>query len=105
MKTRVVNHSLMDQVYPLLRDLIIKGELKPGYRIIEMDVAKKFGVSQGPVREALSQLQKEGFVIRHRNKGTFVSNLSRQDTRDIYELREVIEEFALSKPYRCCGIT
>ena len=74
MEKMIKNYSLADQVYNFLKDLIIKGELKPGERIVELEVAKTYDVSQAPVREALSRLSKEGFVIHHRNKGTFVSN-------------------------------
>ncbi|OAS89050.1 GntR family transcriptional regulator [Metabacillus litoralis] len=94
---RLDKSSLVEQVYDMLKNLIIKGELFPGERIIEVDIAKRFGISQGPVREALSQLQNEGLVIRHRHKGTFVSDLSKKDTLEIYELRVIIEEFALKK--------
>jgi DNA-binding GntR family transcriptional regulator len=93
----IKNFSLSEQVCDLLKDAIIKGELKPGDRIIELEVAKKYNVSQAPVREALSRLKKEGFVIHHRHKGSFVSNFSKKDIDEIYSFRDIMEPFALSR--------
>ncbi|WP_027415511.1 GntR family transcriptional regulator [Aneurinibacillus terranovensis] len=89
--------SLGDQIYELLKESIIKGVLKPGDRIVELEVAKTHGVSQAPVREALLRLNEEGFVVSHRHKGTFVSSLSRKDIEELYSLREVLESFAISR--------
>lgn len=73
-KGYVKAYSLSDQIWSLLKESIIKGELKSGDRILELEVAKMYNVSQAPVREALLRLKKEGFVIHYPNKGTFVSN-------------------------------
>ncbi|CAH0125619.1 GntR family transcriptional regulator [Peribacillus sp. NPDC101481] len=97
MEKKVTNYSLPDQVCDLLKESIIKGELKPGDRIIEMEIAKSYNVSQAPVREALSRLRKEGFVIHHRHKGTFVSNFSKKNIDEIYSFREAIEPLAIAR--------
>ncbi|WP_394186136.1 GntR family transcriptional regulator [Metabacillus halosaccharovorans] len=94
---KVKNYSLSDQVCDLLKESIIKGELKPGDRILELEVAKTYNVSQAPVREALSRLRKEGFVIHHRHKGSFVSNLSNKNIEEIYSFREVMEPLAIAR--------
>lgn len=90
-------YSLSDQICDLLRDSIIKGELKPGDRLLELEVAKSYNVSQAPVREALSRLRKEGFVIHRRHKGTFVSNFSKKNIDEIYSFREVMEPLAIAR--------
>ncbi|PLR78518.1 hypothetical protein CU633_04630 [Bacillus sp. V3-13] len=97
MTKSVKTYSLSDQVWNLLKDSIIKGELKPGDRILELEVAKTYNVSQAPVREALSRLKKEGFVIHYPHKGTFVSNFSQKDINEIYSFREVVEPLAIKR--------
>ncbi|WP_085505769.1 GntR family transcriptional regulator [Thalassobacillus devorans] len=97
MEKLIKNYSLSDQIYNLLKESIIKGNLNPGDRILELEVAKKYEVSQAPVREALSRLKKEGFVIHHRNKGSFVSNLSNKNIEEVYSFRAAIEPLAISR--------
>src|SRR5215211_5769704 len=55
--------SRPEQVYVRLRDLIVQGQLAPGSRIVETEVAARLGVSRTPVREALQRLQQEGYVL------------------------------------------
>jgi DNA-binding GntR family transcriptional regulator len=91
------NNSLSDQVCDLIKDSIIKGELKPGDRLLELEIAKTYDVSQAPVREALLRLKKEGFVVHYRHKGTFVSNFSKKNIEEIYSFREVMEPLAIAR--------
>jgi DNA-binding GntR family transcriptional regulator len=93
----IKNYSLSDQVGEFLKDSIIKGELKPGDRLLELEIAKAYDVSQAPVREALSRLKKEGFVVHYRHKGTFVSNFSKKNIEEIYSFREVMEPLAIAR--------
>lgn len=93
----VKNYSLSDQVCDLLKDAIIKGELKPGDRLLELEMAKTYNVSQAPIREALSRLKKEGFVIHYPHKGTFVSNFSKKNIEEIYSFREAVEPLAIER--------
>ena len=93
----IKNYSLSDQVYDFLKDSIITGELKPGDRLLELEIAKTYDVSQAPVREALSRLKKEGFVVHYRHKGTFVSNFSKKNIEEIYSFREVMEPLAIAR--------
>lgn len=92
--------SLADAISEKLRDAIIRGELRPGERIVESKVAAENGVSQAPVREALLRLKDESLVVTMRHKGTFVSEFSLQETYDLYALREVMDEFALKRALR-----
>lgn len=93
----VKSYSLSDQVCDLLKDSIIRGDLKPGDRLLELEVAKKYNVSQAPVREALSRLKKEGFVIHYPHKGTFVSNFSKKNIEEVYSFREAVEPLAIKR--------
>lgn len=82
-------------VYQRLRDEIFAGDLGPGTRLAEVDIARRMGVSQGPVREALARLRTEGLVVGRAHRGSFVSGISVEDFRDVYAVREVLECQAL----------
>lgn len=81
--------------YRALRQLILGGQLRPGERVREIELADRFGVSRGPVREALRVLENEGLILRKPRMGSFVIPLTSSDSRDIYELRTVIEPLAI----------
>jgi Transcriptional regulators len=87
--------SLSEHVYMTLKRKILKGDLPPGYRLIVLDIAKTFDVSQAPVREALERLKQEGLIVGRMNKGSAVSEITLKEIRDIYELRQLIEGHAL----------
>ena len=87
--------SLSEHIYLFLKRKIMKGDLQPGHRLIVMDIAKTFGVSQAPVREALERLKQEGLIVGKANKGSVVSEITHKEIRDIYELRQLIEGHAL----------
>jgi DNA-binding GntR family transcriptional regulator len=87
--------SLSEHVYVSLRRQIMKGELPPDCRLIVLNIAKTFGVSQAPVREALERLKQEGLIVGKANKGSVVSEITPKEIRDIYELRQLIEGHAL----------
>lgn len=78
-------------VYESLKKRIITNILKPGEPLNEIELSKELKISKTPVREALQQLEKEGFVENVPGKGSFVSQFSLQDIRDLFEMREVIE--------------
>jgi DNA-binding GntR family transcriptional regulator len=77
-----------------LRQAIGHGELKPGAQLGEAELARKFGVSRGPVREAMSRLTQEGLLLSIRNRGLFVIHMTADDIRDMYLAREAIERAA-----------
>ncbi|SMQ87029.1 DNA-binding transcriptional regulator, GntR family [Bacillus sp. OV166] len=99
MKNSIVNKTLSEQIYESLREKIIKGELQPGDRIVELEVAKNYGVSQAPVREAFLKLADEDLVLTQRNKGTFVSNFSADEIDQLYDFRLTLEEFAIKRVF------
>ncbi len=92
-KRRVV--SLADQVYETLRKAIFQGELQEGERIIEMDVASRMGISQGPVREALQRLDNDGLVERRARSATYVTTIAMEEVFDLFEIRNTIETQAI----------
>jgi DNA-binding GntR family transcriptional regulator len=77
-----------------LREAIISGQLKPGQPLIQSRLAAQFGVSRGPLREALNRLEEEGFVKTIPYRGSAVAPLTRQNVQEIRSLRNMVEEFA-----------
>jgi len=77
-----------------LREAIMLGELPPGAPLGEADLAERFGVSRGPLREAIQRLVQEGLLTSIRHRGTFVISLNAEDIADIYTAREAIERAA-----------
>jgi len=73
---------------------IMRGELAPGSRINEPDVAERLGVSRVPVREALRGLESSGLVVSRKNAGVFVRELAAEDVSQLYELRAVYDAYA-----------
>ena len=83
--------SLAERVASTLREMFLNGDLKPGQRLIETEIAEQLQVSRGPVRDALKTLQEEGIVHIEPRKGTFMVKLCYEDLNDIYLLRGAIE--------------
>ena len=80
-----------------LRTAIFSGHFGPGERLREEALATAMGVSRGPIREALSQLEREGLIVIKRNRGAFVARLSREDLDEVYTLRVAIERLAVQR--------
>jgi DNA-binding GntR family transcriptional regulator len=88
---RTVKQRIMES----LRQSIVSGQLKPGERLNESALARQFGISRIPVREALAQLQQDGLVMNNPWRGMFVTSLSAEDVQRINGLRVVLEAEAL----------
>jgi DNA-binding GntR family transcriptional regulator len=88
---------LRDKIFDVLKGWILDGTLKPGERIIELTLARKLEVSRAPLREALWLLARQGLVHIRAHHGAYVTQLSEQDIREIFELREVLETRAALK--------
>ena len=86
---------LRDVVFNTLRQAILKGELKPGERLMEIQLANKLGVSRTPVREAIRKLELEGLVLMIPRKGAEVAEITRQDMEDVLVVRTALEELAV----------
>jgi DNA-binding GntR family transcriptional regulator len=87
--------SLREQVLQEVRNQILQGELKSGWRIREESLAREIGVSRTPVREALHSLEREGLVTRKPGKGFSVATLSAAEAQELYPLRALLEPLAL----------
>lgn len=85
---------LRELVFESLREAIIQGRLKPGERLMEMQLADEMGVSRTPVREAIRKLELEGFVVMIPRKGAYVSGISVKDIVDVFEVRAALEALA-----------
>jgi DNA-binding GntR family transcriptional regulator len=90
----ITQGSIQDAVVDGIRDLILKGHLKPGDRLGQEELAETFGVSTMPVREALRQLQAEGLVVFRPRRGATVATLSVSEYEEIYHIREALETLA-----------
>ena len=73
---------------------IVRGEIRPGDPLVETELANRLGVSRGPVREALAQLERMGLVEKFPYKGSFVSHLTEDDIRELYTVRTRLEGLA-----------
>src|SRR5690348_5539241 len=89
--------SLPDQVYEHLRRAIISAELRPGEKLIELEIAAQMGTSQGPVREALQRLEHDGLVERRARSATFVNSISTDEMYELFLVRSTIEGFAIQR--------
>ena len=86
---------LRDVVFNTLRQGILKGELEPGERLMEVQLANRLGVSRTPIREAIRKLELEGLVVMIPRKGAEVAKISEKNLQDVLELRCALEELAI----------
>jgi len=94
---RLRSRSIPEEAAQLLRDAIIAGQLKPGERLVEQKLAASLGIGQPTLREALKELEYQGFV---RKKGTYVTQLTKEDFRQILEVRMTLEVLAIEHAAR-----
>lgn len=87
--------TLRTHIVKVLRAQIVGGKYRPGERLNESQIAREFGISRIPVREALSQLQEQGLVMNHERRGMFVMQLSPTEVQQINSLRLVLETEAM----------
>ena len=87
--------TLRENVADEIRMKILNGDMKPGDKIIEQELASEFGISRGPVREALRQLEQEGMVEYSRNVGCSVKHIGMDDVYEIYYMRANYEMMAV----------
>ena len=88
------NYSLTEKVYQALRGDILAGKFEDGEELRENTLAKVYGVSRTPVREAIRQLALEGLVDTIPNRGAFVHNICLKDIKDVYAMRSRLEGLA-----------
>lgn len=85
---------LRDVVFNTLREAILKGELKPGERLMELQLAARLGVSRTPIREAIRMLEQEGLAVTIPRKGAEVAKMTEKDMEDVLQVREALDELA-----------
>lgn len=89
--TAIKRKSLTEQIQEVLIDRIIDGDLAPGDRLKELQIAKEFGTSQAPVRETLRSLQALGYVEHKPHVGAIVKTFSKKEIEEAYQVREALE--------------
>lgn len=88
------NLSLGNQAYQELKRIILEGQVTPGERLNEGELAKALGISRTPIREAINRLEKEGLVEIYPQRGAFVMQLSKEDIEELFLIREKLEGLA-----------
>ena len=86
-----------EKVLVILREKIMLGHLKSGFHLKETNLSKELGVSRGPIREAITQLESEGLVSTHSNGRTTVEGFSIKDIENLYNTRINLETYAISQ--------
>jgi DNA-binding GntR family transcriptional regulator len=94
---RVPKSTIRAHIVDGLREAILRGDIEPGSQLIEASLANQFGVSRGPLREAMRQLIDEGLLVTVPYTGTHVVDLSIEDVREIYSMRVNLEIFAFEQ--------
>jgi len=89
-----MTQTLRESIVDMIRTEIVKGDLRPGERISEQNLAERFGISRTPIREAIRQLDSEGFLTVIPRRGAIVSPITEKDVREFYTLKGVIEGYA-----------
>ena len=86
--------SLKDKAYAAIKDAILSVRFEPGMPLVETDLARQLGISKTPIRDALQELEREGFVTRTLFKGTHVTDVCLKDIAEVFQLRAVMEGLA-----------
>jgi DNA-binding GntR family transcriptional regulator len=89
--------TLAQQAYTEIRKLIIDGSLAPGAKVVVRPLSERLQLSATPLKSALAALERDGFLVAVAHRGYFVPEVSVQDMREIYELREVLDGIAARK--------
>lgn len=92
---RLESRTLWEQVRGRLREDILAGELAPGTVLSEVALARSFGTSRGPIREALGRLASEGLVTITPRRGAIITRLTRDEFVGAYQVREALETLAI----------
>jgi len=90
-------NTLRGRVTDSVRNAILQGVLEPGGQLNQAQIAAKLGISRGPLREALRQLEEEGLVQSYPHKGTFVTEITSVYIEEVYSIRRVLETFAVRR--------
>lgn len=80
-----------------IRKAILDGRLQPGERLVERKLAAQFGASLSVVREALVELEMEGYIVKRRNTATFVTRVTLEEAEKVFQFRAVLEPYAMAE--------
>lgn len=92
---KIERRSLGQQVASVIRDMILRGEIKPGQRLVEERLARRVGTSRTPVREALLSLERENLVARRLRGGYWVRPMTTKEVEEVTGVRAALESFAV----------
>jgi DNA-binding GntR family transcriptional regulator len=90
------HQTLREQILETIREAILSGNLKPGEKVAEPELAERFGISRTPIREAFRQLEAEGYLTVIPRKGAVVAALSERDVQEFYAIKSILEGYAAS---------
>jgi len=95
-KKRPIEHhqTLREKILETIRESILKGQLKPGEKVAEPELAERFGISRTPIREAFRQLESEGYLTVIPRKGAVVTALSERAVEEFYAIKSILEGYA-----------
>ena len=97
---KLTPHTLRGRIAQQIRGAILGGKLKQGERLVERKLATALGASLTAVREALIELESEGFILKKTNFGSYVTKMSFEDVQKVFRLRRVLESFAMGEAAR-----
>lgn len=89
--------TVVDDIWVQLRRLILRGEMPPGSRLVELDIATRTGASQASAREALQRLERDGLVVRRGRSGTFVTEVVPGEMDEVFRIRVAVETAAVRR--------
>lgn len=88
------NTTIPDRIFSLIKEAIVEGDIPAGSKISEPELARSYGISRGPLREAIGRLEACGLVVRRPNVGARVVTLSSSQLIEIFHVREALEGMA-----------
>ncbi len=94
---KVAVNTMRSIVADAIRKAIMEGALRPGERIVERKLAAQFEASLSVIREALVELEMDGFIVKRRNTATYVTQVTVEDAAKVFELRAVLEPYAIGQ--------
>ncbi|MFJ8259731.1 GntR family transcriptional regulator [Peribacillus asahii] len=100
MKKIETGKALRDIAFEAIKKAILNYELLPGQAIYERDLSEKLGISRTPIRESLSLLEREKWIISKPRVGTFINEITEENVKEVMEIRMIFDRFSLEK---ICG--
>jgi len=88
------HQTLRERILETIREAILNGQLKPGEKVAEPELAERFGISRTPIREAFRQLESEGYLTVIPRKGAVVTDLSEREVEEFYSIKSILEGYA-----------